>query len=95
MVAQRSGATRVVDMLDGGKKANPKPSLAQGTPATYTSETPAELVAFKGNADSRRSSARRRMGDHDQRRAGHGRQHVLRALAGRWFRAASLAGPSS
>ncbi len=37
-----------VDMLDGGPKANPKPSLANGVPTIYTSQVPAELVTFKG-----------------------------------------------
>ena len=38
-------------MLDGGAKANPKPSLANGVPTIYTSQVPAELIMFKGQPD--------------------------------------------
>ena len=37
-----------VDMLDGGPNATPKPSLANGVPAIYVTETPSELIVFKG-----------------------------------------------
>ena len=36
-----------VDLIDGGKM-QPKPSLANGAPTIYVSETPAELIVFKG-----------------------------------------------
>jgi hypothetical protein len=39
-----------VDLLDGGL-AQPKPSLAGGTPAIYVSETPTELIVFKGQPE--------------------------------------------
>ena len=38
-------------MLDGGPKANPKPSLANGVPTIYTSQVPTELIVFKGQPD--------------------------------------------
>ena len=38
-------------MLDGGAKANPKPSLANGVPTLFTSQVPAELIVFKGQPD--------------------------------------------
>ena len=41
----------VVDLLDGGPKANPKPSLANGVPTIYTSQAPTELIVFKGQPD--------------------------------------------
>jgi hypothetical protein len=41
----------VVDMLDGGPKASPKPSLANGVPTIYTSQAPTELIVFKGQPD--------------------------------------------
>ena len=41
----------VVDLLDGGPKANPKPSLANGVPTIYTSQVPTELIVFKGQPD--------------------------------------------
>ena len=40
-----------VDLLDGGPKANPKPSLANGVPTIYTSQVPTELIVFKGQPD--------------------------------------------
>ena len=50
-VAQTLASSGTVDMLDGGPKANPKPSLANGVPAIYTSSAPAELIMFKGQPD--------------------------------------------
>jgi hypothetical protein len=41
----------VVDPLDGGAKADPKPSLANGVPAIYVTQTPTELIQFKGQPD--------------------------------------------
>ena len=49
--------TGAVDLLDGGPKANPKPSLANGVPAVYASQVPAELVVFEACPTSCRSSA--------------------------------------
>jgi hypothetical protein len=50
-VAQTLAASGAVDMLDGGPKVNPKPSLANGVPTIYTSRVPAELIMFKGQPD--------------------------------------------
>ncbi len=50
-VAQALAKNGAVDMLDGGAKANPKPSLANGVPTIYTSQVPAELIVFKGQPD--------------------------------------------
>jgi hypothetical protein len=50
-VAQPLANSGAVDMLDGGAKANPKPSLASGVPTIYTSQVPAELIVFKGQPD--------------------------------------------
>jgi hypothetical protein len=50
-VAQTLASSGAVDMLDGGPKANPKPSLANGVPQIYTSSVPAELIVFKGQPD--------------------------------------------
>ena len=46
-VAQNLARAGVVDLLDG-QGATPKPSLAQGIPAIYVSETPTELIVFNG-----------------------------------------------
>jgi hypothetical protein len=95
-VAQKIAATRVVDLLDGGRKANPKPSLAQGIPVIYTTQSPAELIVFKGNADfapivgTSLAWASNTTSD-VLRDSASNAYYVL--LAGRWFRAASLTGP--
>ena len=92
---QKIAATRVVDLLDGGKKANPKPTLAQGIPAIYTSETPAELIVFKGNPEFApivgTSLSWASNTTSDVLRDAIDTYYVL--LAGRWFRAPSLVGP--
>jgi hypothetical protein len=94
-VAQKVAATHVVDMLDGGRKANPKPSLAQGIPAIYTSDAPAELLVFKGNPDFApivgTSLSWASNTTSDVLRDASGAYYVL--LAGRWFRAPSMSGP--
>ena len=41
----------VVDLLDGGPKANPRPSLAQGVPTVITSPVASELIVFNGQPD--------------------------------------------
>ncbi len=94
--AKQIAATGVVDLLDGGANANPRPTLAQGVPAIYTSQVPAELIVFRGKADfapivgtgllwaTNTTSDVLRVGD-------GGDYYVL--LAGRWFRAAALTGP--
>ncbi len=46
-VAQSLAKSGVVDLIDGGN-AQPKPSLAKGVPGIYVSETPTELLVFKG-----------------------------------------------
>ena len=50
-IAQSLAKAGVVDLLDGGPKANPKPSLANGVPTIYTSQVPTELIVFKGQPD--------------------------------------------
>jgi hypothetical protein len=93
-VGRKIAATRVVDVLDGGKRAKPKPSLARGIPAIYTSETPAELIVFKGTPEltpivgTSLLWATNTTSDVFRDASGY---YVL--LAGRWFRAASLDGP--
>jgi hypothetical protein len=46
-VAKKLAKRGAADLLDGGT-ARPKPSLANGVPAIYVSETAAELIVFKG-----------------------------------------------
>ncbi len=97
-VAKQVAATGVVDVLDGGPRANPKPSLAQGIPAVYTSQVPAELVVFEGAPEfapivgTGLMWATNTTGD-VLRVGATGDYYVL--LAGRWFRSAALTGPWS
>lgn len=46
-IARQLSAAGQVDLLDGGD-VKPKPSLAQGAPTISVSETPAELIVFRG-----------------------------------------------
>ena len=95
-VAKKLEGTRGVDLLDGGKKAKPKPSLANGVPAIYTSETPAELIVFKGQPEltpvvgTEIFWATNTTSDVLRVQSGY---YTL--LAGRWFRATTLDGPWS
>ena len=50
-IAAELAKSNTVDLLSGGAKANPKPSLANGVPVIYTSQTPAELIVFQGQPD--------------------------------------------
>src|SRR5215472_8736285 len=47
-IAQQLSQSHLVDLLDGGPKANPKPSLANLVPTIYTTQVPAELIVFNG-----------------------------------------------
>ena len=72
----------IVDLLDGGPKANPKPSLANGVPTIYTSQAPTELIVFKGQPDFVPIvGTQLAVGvEHDERRADqHREQQLLRA----------------
>ena len=50
-IAKELSKSGAVDLLEGGPKANPKPTLANGVPTIYTSQVPTELVVFKGQPD--------------------------------------------
>ncbi len=94
-VAKQVAATGVVDMLELGN-ANPNPSLESGVPAIYVSETPAELIVFQPEpafapvAGTSLAWASNTAADVLQ--ATESNQYFV-LLAGRWFRAAALAGP--
>ncbi len=86
----------LVDLLTGGKGAHPPPSLAAGAPTIYTTQVPAELVVFTGQPDLvpivetsllwAQNTTSDVFVDTDSNL-----YYVL--LAGRWFRATTLAGP--
>ena len=50
-IATELGKNNAVDLLTGGAKANPKPSLANGVPTIYTVQSPSELIVFRGQPD--------------------------------------------
>src|SRR6185295_5879618 len=50
-LATQLAKSNTVDMLSGGANADPKPSLANGVPTIYTTQSPAELIVFKGQPD--------------------------------------------
>jgi hypothetical protein len=95
-VARKIAAAGGVDMLDGGPRANPKPSLAQGVPAIQTTQVPTELIVFRGQPDfvplvgTGLKWASNTTSD-VLLDAASNTYYVL--LAGRWFRAPALTGP--
>ena len=95
-VAAKLAKSNTVDMLSGGANANPKPSLANGAPAIYTSQQPTELIVFKGQPDFVPIVGTQLLW------ASNTTSDVLidtttnnyyLLLAGRWFRSAALTGP--
>jgi hypothetical protein len=95
-IAQELSKAGTVDLLDGGPKANPKPSLANGVPTIYTAQGPAELIIFDGQpnfvpivgtqllwASNTTNDVLIDTTNNDY--------YVL--LAGRWFKAQGLTGP--
>jgi hypothetical protein len=95
-VAQALASSGAVDMLDGGAKANPKPSLANGVPAIYTSRVPAELIVFKGQPDFQPVVGTQLLWAANTTSdvlidITNNNYYVL--ISGRWFDSAALAGP--
>jgi hypothetical protein len=97
-VAKKLAASGVVDMLDGGRNANPRPSLANGVPTIYTSQVPTELVVFKGQPNFVPIPGTQLLW------ATNTNANVIIEtttnyyyfmLAGRWFRSGALTGPWS
>jgi hypothetical protein len=94
--AQQIAKTGAVDMLDGGPKANPKPSLAAGAPTIYTSQAPTELIVFKGQPDFVPIVGTQLLWASNTTcdvliNTTNNNYYVL--LAGRWFTSGNLAGP--
>ncbi len=95
-VAQTLAGSNVVDMLDGGPKANPKPSLANGVPTLYTSSVPAELITFKGQPDFQPVVGTQLLWAANTTSdvlidITNNQYYVL--ISGRWFESAALTGP--
>ena len=95
-IATELSKNNTVDLLAGGAKANPKPSLANGVPVIYTSQSPAELIVFNGQPDfvpivgTQLLWASNTTSDVIIDIATN-KYYVL--LAGRWFTGAGLTGP--
>jgi hypothetical protein len=97
-LAQEIAKTGAVDMLDGGPRANPKPSLANGVPAIYTTQAPAELIVFNGQPDFVPVNLTQLLWAANTTSdvfvdTSNNRYYVL--MSGRWFSAAALTGPWS
>jgi hypothetical protein len=95
-IAQDLAKSGAVDLLDGGPKANPKPSLSKGVPTIYTSQVPAELIVFSGQPDFVPIVGTQLLWASNTTNDAliditSNNYYVL--LAGRWFRSASLSGP--
>jgi hypothetical protein len=94
--AKQLAQSRTVDLLDGDEGATPKPSLTNGLPGIHVTETPTELVVFKGQPNLvpitgtpllwATNSATDVIVD-----TTNNAYYVL--MAGRWFRATGLGGP--
>ena len=95
-VAQTLAASGAVDMLDGGAKANPKPSLANGVPTIYTSQVPAELIVFKGQPDFQPVVGTQLLWAANTTSdvlIDISNNHYYVLISGRWFDSAALTGP--
>ncbi len=85
-----------VDLLDGGPGATPKPSLANGVPTIYVTETPSELIIFKGQPNfvpvtgTNLLWASNTAGDVFINTLNND-YYIL--VAGRWYRGSGLGGP--
>jgi hypothetical protein len=95
-VAQTLASAGTVDMLDGGAKANPKPSLANGVPTIYVSEGPAELIVFKGQPNFVPVAGTQLLWASNTTSdvlidVNNNYYYVL--ISGRWFSSAALTGP--
>lgn len=95
-VAQRLAKANAVDLLDGGPKANPKPSLANTVPTIYTAQGPAELIQFNGRPDFVPIAGTQLLWASNTPNdvlIDTNTNHYYVLLAGRWFTAASMSGP--
>jgi hypothetical protein len=97
-VAKKLAQAGQVDLLDGGPKANPKPSLANGVPGIVVSQSPTEMIVFRGQPDFVPISGTQLLWASNTTAdlfisTGNNDYYVL--MSGRWFRAPALTGPWS
>jgi len=96
-VAQTLAQSGVVDLIDGGK-AKSKPSLATGVPTIFVSETPTELLVFKGQPDFTPIPGTLLLWASNTANdvlLDTATQQYYVLLSGRWFRSTALTGPWS
>jgi hypothetical protein len=94
-IVQELSKSHLVDLLDGGPKADPKPSLANGVPTIYTTQVPAELIIFTGQPDFVPIVGTQLLWASNTTNdvlidTTNNNYYVL--LAGRWFRSTALTG---
>ncbi len=94
-VAQKLAASGLVDMLDGGPNANPRPALANGVPTIYTSQVPTELIVFKGQPSFIPIAGTLLWANNTSADAfvDTTTNNYYLLISGRWFRAATPSGP--
>ena len=95
-IAQTLSKAGTVDLLDGGPKANPKPSLANGVPTIYTPQVASELIVFKGQPDFVPIVGTELLWASNTTSdvlidTTNNNYYVL--LSGRWFRSTAMTGP--
>jgi hypothetical protein len=95
-VAQSLASSGTVDLLDGGPKSNPKPSLANGLPSVYTTQVPTELIVFKGQPNFVPVTGTQLLWASNTTSdvlidISNNQYYVL--VSGRWFQSAALTGP--
>jgi len=95
-VGQALAKSGKVDLLDGGTKASPKPSLANGVPTIYTSQVPAELIVFQGQPNLVPVTGTGLLWASNTSAdvivdTSNNNYYVL--ISGRWYRAPGLTGP--
>src|SRR6185369_5023023 len=95
-IASAFDKSNTVDLLTGGPTANPKPSLSNGVPTIYTSQTPTELIVFKGQPDFVPVIGTQLLWASNTTNdvlidTTNNNYYLL--LAGRWFRGPGLTGP--
>ena len=96
-VAKRLAASGLVDLLDGGPTANPKPSLSRGVPTIYTSNVPTELIVFKGQPNYVPVAGTLLWATNTGADVfiDSASNNTYLLLSGRWFRSAGMNGPWS
>ncbi len=95
-VAQQLAKSGQVDMLDGGPNVKPKPTLANGVPTIHVTQTPSDLIVFRGQPDFVPINGTQLLWAANTTSdvfidTINNDYFVL--LSGRWFRAAGLSGP--